>query len=85
MRRYLHGSAPWRISEQHDNEYVIMKITGHSTREMFLPYDTGDGMDTKKAVDPMEGFLKLIDQNVDGLVKSHKYSRIVIPVKLVLA
>jgi hypothetical protein len=42
-----------------------MKITGHSTREMFLRYDTVDASDTKKAVDPMEGFLKSGDQNVD--------------------
>jgi integrase len=36
-------------------ESVIMKITGHSTREMFLRYDTVDATDTRKA----------IDQNVD--------------------
>ncbi|HOG08802.1 MAG: tyrosine-type recombinase/integrase [Syntrophales bacterium] len=46
-------------------ESVIMKITGHSTREMFLWYDTVDASDTKKAVDQMEGFLKSVDQNVD--------------------
>jgi len=46
-------------------ESVIMKITGHSTREMFLRYDTVDASDTKKAVDQMEGFLKSGDQNVD--------------------
>ncbi len=46
-------------------ESVIMKITGHSTREMFLRYDTVDGADTRKAVDQMEGFLKSVDQNVD--------------------
>lgn len=44
---------------------VIMKITGHSTREMFLRYDTVDSQDTRKAVDQMEGFLKSVDQNVD--------------------
>jgi hypothetical protein len=46
-------------------ESVIMKITGHSTREMFLRYDTVDSSDTRKAVDQMEGFLKSVDQNVD--------------------
>jgi len=46
-------------------ESVIMKITGHSTREMFLRYDTVDSLDTRKAVDQMEGFLKSVDQNVD--------------------
>jgi integrase len=46
-------------------ESVIMKITGHSTREMFLRYDTIDAADTRKAVDQMEGFLKSVDQNVD--------------------
>ena len=46
-------------------ESVIMKITGHSTREMFLRYDTVDATDTRKAVDQMEGFLKSVDLNVD--------------------
>lgn len=46
-------------------ESVIMKITGHSTREMFLRYDTVDSNDTRKAVAQMEGFLKSVDQNVD--------------------
>jgi len=46
-------------------ESVIMKITGHSTREMFLRYDTVDSSDIRKAVDQMEGFLKSVDQNVD--------------------
>jgi hypothetical protein len=44
---------------------VIMKITGHSTREMFLRYDTVDATDTRKAVDQMEGFLKSVDLTVD--------------------
>ncbi|MDM7987082.1 MAG: site-specific integrase [Smithella sp.] len=46
-------------------ESVIMKITGHSTREMFLRYDTVDTEDTHKAVGQMEEFLKSVDQNVD--------------------
>jgi integrase len=39
-------------------EGVIMKITGHSTREMFDRYDTIDEDDTKKAVKQFEGFLQ---------------------------
>ena len=46
-------------------ESVIMKITGHSTREMFLLYDTVDSNDTRNAVAQMESFLKSVDQNVD--------------------
>ena len=46
-------------------ESVIMKITGHSTREMFLRYDTVDATDIRKAVDQMDGFLKSVDKNVD--------------------
>lgn len=46
-------------------ESVIMEITGHSTREMFLRYDTVDETDTRNAVDQFEGFLKSVDQNVD--------------------
>ena len=46
-------------------ESMIMKITGHSTREMFLRYDSVDATDTRKAVDQMEGFLKSVDQNID--------------------
>jgi hypothetical protein len=46
-------------------ESVIMKITGHSTREMFLRYDTVDSLDTRKAVNQMESFLKSVDQKVD--------------------
>jgi len=54
-------------------ESVIMKLTGHSTREMFLRYDTVDLDDTRKAVDQMEGFLESVDQNVDQpLLESKK-------------
>ena len=49
-----------------------MKITGHSTREMFLRYDTVDAEDTRKAVDRMEGFLKSVDQNVDQTALKRK-------------
>jgi len=53
-------------------ESVIMKITGHSTREMFLRYDTVDSSDIRKAVDQMEGFLKSVDQNVDQGIKNEE-------------
>jgi len=38
-------------------ESVIMKITGHSTREMFDRYNTVDESDTRQAIDQFEGFL----------------------------
>lgn len=53
-------------------ESVIMKITGYSTREMFLRYDMVDVLDTRKAVDQMEGFLKSVDQNVDQVAPKEK-------------
>jgi agmatine/peptidylarginine deiminase len=40
-------------------ESVIMKVTGHSTREMFWRYDTVDSDDTKKAVDQLQAFLSV--------------------------
>lgn len=46
-------------------ESVIMKITGHSTREMFDRYNTIDREDTRNAVDQLESFLANVDQNVD--------------------
>jgi integrase len=53
-------------------ESVIMKITGHSTREMFLRYDTVDREDTRKAIEQMEGFLKSGDQNGDQVPLKQK-------------
>jgi hypothetical protein len=53
-------------------ETVIMKITGHSTREMFRRYGTVDATDTRKAVDQMEGFLKSVDQTVDQVPSKAK-------------
>ena len=46
-------------------ESVIMKITGHSTREMFDRYNTIDQEDTREAVGRLETFLASVDQNVD--------------------
>ena len=53
-------------------ESVIMKITGHSTREMFLRYDSVDATDTRKAVDQMEGFLTSVDKTVDQVPSNVK-------------
>jgi hypothetical protein len=42
-----------------------MKITGHSTREMFDRYNTVDRDDAVKAGKDLEVFLRSVDQNVD--------------------
>ncbi len=47
------------------DQSVIMKITGHSTNEMFQRYNTIDEDDIKKGVNQLEGFLKSVDQSVD--------------------
>jgi integrase len=49
---------------------VIMKITGHSTEEMFRRYDSIDHEDAHNAVDQMRNYLQSIDQNVDQGAKS---------------
>jgi hypothetical protein len=41
---------------------VIMKITGHATRELFDRYNTIDDAEKRKFVDQMEGHLKSVDQ-----------------------
>lgn len=46
-------------------ESVIMKITGHATREMFDRYNTVDDEDTRLAFSKFRGLLKSVDQNVD--------------------
>jgi len=38
-------------------ESVIMKITGHSTREMFLRYDSVDKDDKMQAVNKLDAYL----------------------------
>ena len=43
-------------------ESVIMKITGHSTREMFDRYNTVDEDDTRKAVKQFENFIENVHQ-----------------------
>jgi integrase len=45
-------------------ESVIMKITGHSTRQMFDRYNTIDMEDGRKAVDQLRGYLKNVDQTL---------------------
>ena len=46
-------------------ESVIMKITGHSTREMFDRYNTVDADDAKDAIERFSGYLnKSVAQNV---------------------
>jgi hypothetical protein len=42
-----------------------MKITGHSTPEMFERYNTVDDDDIKQGIDQMERLLKKVDQSVD--------------------
>ncbi len=46
-------------------ESVIMKITGHSTREMFDRYNTIDVDDAHKAIDQYGAFLRNLDQTLD--------------------
>jgi integrase len=46
------------------HEGVIMKITGHSTREMFDRYNTVDEDDTQKAVKQLEGYLQVLTKSL---------------------
>jgi hypothetical protein len=46
-------------------ESVIMRITGHSTREMFDRYNTIDESDTRRAVAQMVNFIESVDHSVD--------------------
>lgn len=51
-------------------ESVIMKITGHSTREMFDRYNTIDEEDTRNAIAQLQGYLsQSSDQNIDQAKK----------------
>ena len=45
-------------------ESVIIKITGHSTREMFDRYNSIDADDTRQAVEQLGGYLRKCLQNV---------------------
>ena len=44
-------------------ESVIMKITGHSTMEMFDRYNTVDAEDARRSIDQMQGYFASVDQN----------------------
>jgi integrase len=46
-------------------ESVIMRVTGHSTREMFDRYNTIDESDTRRAVAQMVSFIQSVDHSVD--------------------
>ena len=47
------------------SESVIMKITGHSTREMFDRYNTVDKDDAKEAIRNFEDFFIKVDPTVE--------------------
>jgi len=47
------------------SESVIMRMTGHSSREMFDRYNRVDEEDMKEAVVQMRTFLESVDQTVD--------------------
>ena len=53
-------------------ESVIMKITGHSTREMFDRYNTVDAEDARQAINKMQNYFANVDQSVDQNAKSAK-------------
>ena len=53
-------------------ESVIMKITGHSTREMFDRYNTIDRDDTRAAMVQLEGYFLSVDYTVDQNKESEK-------------
>jgi integrase len=50
-------------------ESVIMKMTGHATRQMFDRYNTVDVEDAQEAIDQLEGYFSNIDQNSDQVGK----------------
>ena len=55
---------------------VIMKITGHSSEEMFNRYNTVDAEDAREAVDQLQAYLANVDQNVDQPDFSKKRSQV---------
>ena len=64
------------------DDTVIMKITGHSTREMFTRYNTVDSEDIKDASDRFSDFVS--KSNVAPFVapkKTLKLKSLEIPVK----
>ena len=53
-------------------ESVVMKITGHSTRQMFDRYNTIDMDDTREAIGQLQDYLANVDQSVDQSVDQIK-------------
>jgi len=49
---------------------VIMKITGHSTDEMFRRYDTIDADDAHQAMGQYGNLLRNLDQTLDQEAKT---------------
>ena len=56
-------------------EGVIMKITGHSTREMFDRYDTKDENDLRNAVETVGVYLQNLGQNLKTANKNGPQNR----------
>jgi hypothetical protein len=50
------------------SESVIMKWTGHSTREMFDRYNTIDEDDMRQTMNQFEGFLGKLTESVSQTV-----------------
>lgn len=55
---------------------VIMKITGHSSEEMFNRYNTVDAEDARQAVDRLQTYLANVDQTVDQTSFSEERSQV---------
>ena len=53
-------------------ESIIMKITGHSTPEMFDRYNTIDMEDTRAAMEQLEVYFANVDHSVDQIKESEK-------------
>ncbi|MDY6986946.1 MAG: tyrosine-type recombinase/integrase [Thermodesulfobacteriota bacterium] len=56
-------------------ESVIMKMTGHSTRQMFDRYNTVDMEDARQAVSQLRGYFENVDQESKNL-KADAYERL---------
>ncbi|MGD8800323.1 MAG: tyrosine-type recombinase/integrase, partial [Desulfobacterales bacterium] len=62
-------------------ESVIMRVTGHSTREMFDRYNTIDESDTRQAVAQMVNFIESVDHPVDQGTKKALTGKVKNPVR----
>jgi hypothetical protein len=67
FKNTISRSKKWPSHDGLPLEFIGHDITTDlfDIKEMFLRYDSVDATDTWKAVDPMEGFLKCVDQTVD--------------------